>query len=164
MLRFFKWLPQISPAIVYLAIAGFIASRMAVNVFPAEALSWRMFMYLSPIGREASILLPMATLEAKMLWVVVLTCLAMGSLWLTFTTKWIRLRFASYHAAFVLLVYAMSDEKVFIASSQWDIAAFEASRFINISALGLDFMILVAGTMIACVTTHVPMLKRVFTK
>lgn len=164
MLRFFKWLPQISPAIVYLAIAGFIASRVAVNIFPGEALSWRMFMYLSPIGREASLLLPMATLEAKVLWVVVLTCLAIGSFRLTFSTNLIRLRFAFYHAAFVLLVYAMSDEKVFVASPQWDIAAFEASRFINISALGLDFMILVAGTLFACATTHVPMLKRLLPK
>lgn len=142
------------PALVFLMIASFFASRFLIAFFPSESFAWLLFLTLAPLGREIGLLFPISTLANGAL--VEIGFLIIGAIcfFLVHTPHWRRTRFICFHLSLLTLIFSMGDEKVWVASLNSSGKLVEYSIIPDFSGLNPTFILLFIGVIGVCLATH----------
>ncbi len=150
------------PAVVFLTIAAFFASRIVVAFFPSEPLAWLVFLNLAPFWREFGVLyatptLVQGALVANAFYMIGAVCLVLAQ-----KRHMRRTRFVCFHLALVALVYGMNDEKVWIVSNGAAGAPIEYSLLPNFTQISAMTVWLFFGVLVSCIATHGQMIRRFY--
>ncbi|MCT7374645.1 hypothetical protein [Chelativorans salis] len=152
---------EVAPVAVFALAAAFVASSMALALRPAEPAAWQAFMTLLPVMREPVYLITglAGASHGGALLLFAAVALA-GCLLLMSAARLTHLRFFYSHGAFLALLYAMGQARVFQAGSE-AVAYGEASLLdwsLDLSRFPAYGVVLFGLTAALCLAWHAAML------
>lgn len=142
------------PALTFLMIASFIASRFLIAFFPSEPIAWQLFLALAPLGQELGGLFPTSTLSNAVMALFGFFVSGATCFFLAQNQRFRRARFICFHLSLLALIFSMGDEKVWVASLNSSGRMIEYSIIPNFSALNPTIITLFIGVICICLATH----------
>ena len=141
------------PAGVFFGFAAYYLFQIQLGLAPSDPLSWQLYLSISPLFNEASVLLAKLDVWSS---VAVVSLLGLAGLLAARSESWSRFRFVHFHAALLVVFAAISNGSVYSASAGPNPVGVSAVAFNlqNIATAQPGYVALFVVILIACAKVH----------
>ncbi len=116
MIRTIIFARDIVPSLIFVLVAAFLSARMLIGLAPDWELSWRLYFLFAPFGREVGVFVD-ASPSWRSFSILAFVLFFGFAAYLASTRRdWLRARFLTTHAALLVTIFALNDERVFSAA------------------------------------------------